>query len=319
MPKYALRKLVRDKLPQAYIDLHQKAELRYLKDDEHWRALKAKIFEEANELPDSLDDKETLKSEIADLLRVFKDAATLAGISMADIESIDADKTEKRGGFLEGAYVETLELQDDDKWNEYLRREPDRFPELPASSDTKVMFITSNPDKAAYLQKMLGVSVGHHKVDLDELQSMSLNEIVTHKVMQAYEITHSPVLVEDVSLGLDDFDGLPGPFIKYFVHSAGGLENLCRMADVLPSRKATASCVFGYYDGDRLELVRGELHGTIAEHPRGTNGFGWDAIFCPDGFEGKTRAELTASDDAKTYATLKPFGALRELLLSVGA
>ena len=70
---------------------------------------------------------------------------------------------------------------------------------------------------------------------------------------------------------------------------------------------------FGYYDGRRLELMHGELHGTIAEHPRGSNGFGWDAIFCPDGFDGKTRAELTPSDDA----TIKPFAAFRELLLSI--
>lgn len=180
-----------------------------------------------------------------------------------------------------------------------------------------VTFITSNADKAAYLQKMLGVPLSYQAAELNEIQSMSLEEIVEHKVKQAYGIAKSPVIVEDVSLGLDDFGGLPGPFVRFFVDAEDGLEKLCRMADTLPSRSATAACVFGYFDGERLELMRGELHGTIAEHPRGSNGFGWDAIFCPDGFDGKTRAELTPADDAVTYATIKPFTALRELLLSI--
>jgi len=317
MPKYALRKLVRDKLPAVYVELNQKAELRYLKDDEHWQALKAKIFEEANELPETLADKDALKSELADLLRIIKDAATLAGVDMAEVETADAAKTENSGGFLEGAYVETIETKDDDSWNDYFRKEPGRFPELTTIGDAKATFMTGNADKAAYLERMLGLPINHFKADLDEIQSLSLDEIVTHKVKQAYEIVKSPVIVEDVSLGFDDFGGLPGPFVKFFVGSEDGLEKICRIADTLPTRKATAVCVFGYYDGKRLELLRGNLHGTIAEHPKGSGGFGWDAIFCPDGFGGKTRAELTPSDDAKTYATLKPFSALRNLLTSL--
>jgi inosine triphosphate pyrophosphatase len=178
-------------------------------------------------------------------------------------------------------------------------------------------FITGNQNKADYLAKMLGIELSHQKLVLDEIQSISLEEIVTHKVKQAYELTGMPVLVEDVSLGFDAQHGLPGPFIKFFVEQDDGLELLCRNLDGLANRGAVAACVFGYYDGERLELLRGELHGTIADHPRGTNGFGWDAIFCPDGYGGKTRAELTPDEDEATYATIKPFKALRELLLNL--
>ena len=73
---------------------------------------------------------------------------------------------------------------------------------------------------------------------------MSLEEIAEHKVKQAYDIIKSPVIVEDVSLGLDSFDDLPGPFVKFFVNAEDGLEKLCRMADALSSRDATAACVF---------------------------------------------------------------------------
>ena len=182
----------------------------------------------------------------------------------------------------------------------------------------KPLFVTGNQDKADYLAKMLGIKLEHRKIDLDEIQSTSLEEIVEHKVRQAYEIAKQPaVLVEDVALGFDALGGLPGPFIKYFVDAPDGLEKLCRMADGLENRGAVASCVFGYYDGRQVKLMRGELHGAIAKEPRGENGFGWDRIFCPDGFGGKTRAELTPIDDARTYATIKPFAQLRQFLESI--
>lgn len=176
------------------------------------------------------------------------------------------------------------------------------------------VFITGNQDKADYLASMLGVPLEHQKVDLDEVQSTSLEEIVTHKVKQAYDLVGKPVLVEDVSLGFDVLNGLPGPFIKFFVDSPDGLEKLCRMLDGFDDRSATASCVFGYYAAKDVVLFRGELRGSIADHPRGDGGFGWDRIFEPEGYGGRTRAELTPEEDAQTYPTIKPFARLREFL-----
>lgn len=181
----------------------------------------------------------------------------------------------------------------------------------------KPIFITGNADKAAYLANNLGVELDHQKIDLDEIQSTSLEEIVEHKVRQAYNQIGKPVLVEDVALGFDALGGLPGPFIKFFVDTPNGLDTLCRMLDGFNNRKAEASCVYGYYDGIRLELFRGALGGEIAPSPRGEGGFGWDKIFCPDGYEGKTRAELSAADDHATYTTIKPYTALREFLLTL--
>lgn len=176
------------------------------------------------------------------------------------------------------------------------------------------IFITGNQNKADYLAKTLGIPLEHQKVDLDEIQSTSLDEIVEHKVRQAYEITKKPVLVEDVALSFEALGGLPGPFVKFFVDAPDGLEKMCRMLDGFESRAARAECVFGYYDGENLQLFHGGLDGAIATHPRGENGYGWDKIFEPEGYDGKTRAELTPDGDATTYATIKPFAALREFL-----
>lgn len=176
------------------------------------------------------------------------------------------------------------------------------------------IFVTGNQNKADYLSRLLGVELEHQKIDLDETQSTSLEKVVQHKVRQAYEIAKRPVLVEDVALSFAALGNLPGPFIKFFVEASDGLENLCRMLNGFDSRHAVASCVFGYHDGEQVKLFRGDLSGKIAASPRGDNGYGWDKVFCPDGYGGRTRAELNAEEDAATYVAMKPVAELCEFL-----
>lgn len=175
----------------------------------------------------------------------------------------------------------------------------------------KLTFITGNQNKADYLGKYLGFPVEHIKIDLDEIQSLNLNEIVEHKVKQAYEKVGEPVIVEDVSLEFEALGRLPGPFIRFFVDEVP-FENICSMLDG-KTRNANARCVFGYYDGQVLKLFEGKLDGKIAEAPAGENGYGWDRIFIPDGYTA-TRAELSEEDDRKTYLQMKPFADLKQFL-----
>ncbi|EKE18538.1 MAG: Ham1 family protein [uncultured bacterium] len=175
----------------------------------------------------------------------------------------------------------------------------------------QITFITGNQAKADYLAKYLGHPVAHRKIDLDEIQSMSLKEIVEHKVRQAYEIAKCPVIVEDVSLEFEALNGLPGPFIRFFVDNVP-FEAICSMIDG-KTRNAIAKSVFGYYDGNKLELFEGQLKGQIAETPAGENGYGWDRIFVPEGYD-VTRASLNEEDDKKTYLQLKPFAELKNFL-----
>ena len=48
-----------------------------------------------------------------------------------------------------------------------------------------------------------------------------------------------------------------------------------------------------------MEIFIGTINGTIAKEPRGTGGFGWDAIFIPTGHT-QTRAEMTVTDYDET-------------------
>jgi non-canonical purine NTP pyrophosphatase (RdgB/HAM1 family) len=177
----------------------------------------------------------------------------------------------------------------------------------------KVTFITGNENKAKTLEKYLGYPVGHRKVDLDELQSLELREIVEHKVKQAFELIKEPVLVEDISFEIGAVGHLPGPFIKWFIEELG-FEKICRLADSDASRAAVTKVCYGYYDGSRLELFEGELHGSMPKSPRGSDGFGWNCVFIPDG-QSKTNAEMTPEETEKySLRTTTVYPALRKFL-----
>jgi inosine/xanthosine triphosphate pyrophosphatase family protein len=81
------------------------------------------------------------------------------------------------------------------------------------------------------------------------------------------------------------------------------------------SREATALCTFGYYDGKELEFFEGKMCGKISTVPSGENGYGWDKIFIPDGYD-VTRASLSEEDYQKTYLQIKPFEKVKNFLLS---
>ena len=175
----------------------------------------------------------------------------------------------------------------------------------------ELVFITGNQSKADYLTKYLGFPVQQHKLDLDEIQSLDLKEIVEHKVRQAYDIAKKPVIVEDVSLEFTALGKLPGTFIKFFMQELS-FDGLCRLVDG-KSRQATAKCAMAYYDGHKITFFEKQLSGTIAQEPKGENGWGWDKIFIPEGYT-TTRASLNEEDDRKTYLQIKPFDELKRFL-----
>src|SRR2546423_6793745 len=144
-----------------------------------------------------------------------------------------------------------------------------------------IVFITGNQHKADYLTKWLEMPLAHQKLDLDEIQSLDLCEVVEHKVRQAYNQAKRPVLVEDVALTFTAMGRVPGTFVKWFLEELGN-DGLCRLADGLAHRGAVASICYGLYDGRRLEIFESHQPGHIAPEPLGEHGFGWNPIFIPE-------------------------------------
>jgi non-canonical purine NTP pyrophosphatase (RdgB/HAM1 family) len=177
----------------------------------------------------------------------------------------------------------------------------------------KVTFITGNQRKVDYLATYLGFPVDHVKVEMEEVQSLDLKEIVKHKLHQAYAHVQAPVLVEDTSLEFTELGKLPGPFIKWFIQEVG-LEKLCRLLDG-KDRTAIARCVYGYFDGTTEQYFEGSLAGTVSDKPAGERGYGYDSIFIPEGYT-VTRSQMGEEDDRKTYLQMKPLARVKEFLLT---
>jgi len=91
---------------------------------------------------------------------------------------------------------------------------------------------------------------------------------------------------------------LPGTLIKWFLEELD-VDGLAKLAQRLEHQQAAASVMYAYYDGETIRYFENTVHGRIAPEPRGSYGFGWNAIFIPDGTE-KTYAEMPDEE-------LKPF------------
>ena len=174
-----------------------------------------------------------------------------------------------------------------------------------------ITYITGNQHKADYLASYLGHPIEYKKVDLDELQSMDLKEIIRHKVRQAYDVIKSPVVVEDTSLEFKALGNLPGPFVKFFIKQMP-LEDICSLLNG-KDRSATARCMYGYFDGENEAYFEGSIEGVISEKPIGDRSFGFGKIFIPKGFT-TTQANLNDEDHETMYTEMKPIRQLKEFL-----
>ncbi len=156
-----------------------------------------------------------------------------------------------------------------------------------------LVFVTGNSNKAKEIEYQLGMAVEQYAMDLYEIQSLDLREILEAKARTAYAHIQRPVIVDDASVVFTELNGLPGPLVKWFVNSIGN-EGLCRLADLTSTRKAVAEVGIGYCDGNAFEAFLATKNGVIAQEPKGSNGYGWDAIFIQEGYD-VTRGELDAN------------------------
>ena len=83
----------------------------------------------------------------------------------------------------------------------------------------------------------------------------------------------------------------------------------------MPDEEIDKRVTFGYFDGKDVTFFQRHLTGEIAKEPAGTNGWDWDKIFIPDGYD-ITRAQMTDEQYRKTTMELRPLEELKEFLLA---
>lgn len=163
------------------------------------------------------------------------------------------------------------------------------------SSPGKIYFVTGNTKKWEEVKCILGPHLpgilDTAFVELPEIQG-TIEEISVAKCKYAAKQLSSAVITEDTALVFDDMNGMPGPYIKWFLDSLK-IDRLSLMARSFSDAihkdpewpcKARAICTMTYSSGPDAEpiIFQGITPGSIST-PKGPQNFGWDPIFIPEG------------------------------------
>jgi XTP/dITP diphosphohydrolase len=130
-----------------------------------------------------------------------------------------------------------------------------------------------------------------------------------------------PTIADDsgiVALQLGDEPGVYSA--RYAGINATDEENNNKLLDRLKSfpepHKGKFICAAVYYFGADFIATKGEVKGKIINELRGTNGFGYDPLFLPDGYE-KTTAELPPEIKNKISHRYQAFNQLKKYLMEI--
>ena len=134
------------------------------------------------------------------------------------------------------------------------------------------------------------------------------------KALAACRYCGVPAFADDSGLEVAALGGRPGiRSSRYASTDAERIAKLLGELEGVTDRRARFVCVIAIAaNGEVIETFEGEITGTILESPRGENGFGYDPIFQPDGFD-RSFAELTPEEKnrishrARAYAKALEF------------
>ena len=127
-------------------------------------------------------------------------------------------------------------------------------------------------------------------------------------------------IADDSGIEVDALDGAPGVISAMYAgdecDDQKNRDKLLKELEGVPLEKRTArfvSVISMVYPSGREIVVRGESEGFIIFEERGTNGFGYDSLFVPLGYE-KTFAELSSEEKNKISHRAKALKLLQEKL-----
>jgi XTP/dITP diphosphohydrolase len=157
----------------------------------------------------------------------------------------------------------------------------------------QIRFLTRNPNKFHELEQLLDSAeyvLIRDSTEIYELQTEDMEALIRDKVLKAFKLIRHPLVVDHTGLAFDLLNGFPAGLTSVFYDKLGD-DGIASLMGKSANRNVTAITLIGYCDGRRVHSFRGEARGTVADGPRGKDGFQWDNIFVPEGYD-KTYAEL---------------------------
>ncbi len=162
----------------------------------------------------------------------------------------------------------------------------------------RILLATKNKGKIREMNSLFS-GTGVEFVGIDILESppevvedgKTYHDNALKKAMTFYKLTGLPTLAEDSGLEVAALGGAPGIYsARYAGDGADDKENNRKLLEELKKIKSEdrtarfVSVLCLVIDG-KPHFFEGEVKGRILEEPEGTSGFGYDPLFCPDGYE----------------------------------
>jgi len=166
----------------------------------------------------------------------------------------------------------------------------------------KLVFATNNPHKLEEIRAMLGskleiLSLADIGCDADIPETAETLEgnalIKAHYVYDNYKLD---CFADDTGLEVDALHGLPGVHTARYAYPDrhDPEANMIKLLEALREnndRNARFRTVIALIEKGKEHLFEGVVEGVIAREKSGTQGFGYDPVFIPEG-NSKTFAEL---------------------------
>ena len=171
-----------------------------------------------------------------------------------------------------------------------------------------IVFATNNNHKLSEIQDILGSTIevkslkdiGCH-VDIPETGT-TLEENAQIKANYVWDNFQTIVFADDTGLEIDALNGEPGVYSARYAGGEGhdseaNIQKVLANLQGVENRKARFRTVIAFIYKDKktgnktTKLIEGIVDGSIITEKRGAAGFGYDAIFVPEGYD-KTFGEL---------------------------
>ena len=175
----------------------------------------------------------------------------------------------------------------------------------------RILFATANPGKLREAAEVLGqdyevvspASMGITE-DIPETGS-TLQENSLQKAQYLFGCTGLPCFADDTGLEVDALGGAPGIYSARYAgpgHDSQAnmdklLKELEQLISVPDDRRARFRTVVTLILADgEPHFFEGVCEGAIAREKHGTGGFGYDPVFLPDAYPGRTLAEVSEEE-----------------------
>ena len=172
----------------------------------------------------------------------------------------------------------------------------------------RICFATNNIHKIHEVQGLLGE--GFQLVTLKEIgceeelpeEQDTFEGNSFQKAEYVFKKYSLPCFADDSGLEVEALNGSPGVYSARYAGPQRSTEDnmnlLLKNMEGVIHRKAQFKAVITFVAPDRIHQVEGIIGGLICQEKKGTEGFGYDPVFLPDGYS-KTFAEMSKQEKNK--------------------